>query len=210
MYEHIVYDGFEFATSAQVEPALKRAHADRKRRVEGLCDDRLADRLRRRARSRSSRRWRRSSRRSTTTRRRSRSGRGGRGAHRAAGFHPEERQDLRQRRDLVVSMVNQAKGLTCPRPEGASTSIRRARGRSGKTTAAGARIGTTRISSAPSEKRGWRWCRLAFGLAPFPHLLRHLDRGAGRRLQPHSAGVCRVEVRKCCRAQEARPTSIKW
>ena len=28
MYEHIVYDGFKFATPAQVEPKLLRPHAD--------------------------------------------------------------------------------------------------------------------------------------------------------------------------------------
>ena len=38
-------DDFEFATIAQVCPDALRAHADRQRLLEGLCDDRLADRL---------------------------------------------------------------------------------------------------------------------------------------------------------------------
>ena len=50
MYEHLVYDDFEFTTPAQVEPKLYDAHADRQRRVEGLLHDRLAHRLCRRAR----------------------------------------------------------------------------------------------------------------------------------------------------------------
>ena len=45
MYEHLVYDDFEFCTPGQVEPALYRPHADLQRRVQGLCDDRLAHRL---------------------------------------------------------------------------------------------------------------------------------------------------------------------
>ncbi len=45
MYEHIAYPPFEFATPAEVEPGLIRAHADGQRRLQGLCDDRLAHRL---------------------------------------------------------------------------------------------------------------------------------------------------------------------
>ena len=52
MYEHLVFDGFEHATMAQVAPDLQRPHADRHRRVEDLRDDRLAHRLRRRAEAR--------------------------------------------------------------------------------------------------------------------------------------------------------------
>ena len=47
-------------------------------------------------------------------------GRGGRGAERAAGFHPAaQRSVFKQRRDLVVDVLNKAPGLHCPRPEGA-------------------------------------------------------------------------------------------
>ena len=50
IYEHLVYGDFVFTTPAEVEPNLIRAHADHERRVEILCDDRLAHRLRGRAR----------------------------------------------------------------------------------------------------------------------------------------------------------------
>ena len=45
MYEHLVYDDFEFATVAQIEPETLRAHADRERRIQNLLHDRLAHRL---------------------------------------------------------------------------------------------------------------------------------------------------------------------
>ena len=57
MYEHLVFGDFEFFTIAQVEPRALRAHADHERRLQGLRDDRLADRLRRPARRRWSRPW---------------------------------------------------------------------------------------------------------------------------------------------------------
>ena len=51
MYEHLLYDGMEFATIAEVEPALYERTPDHERRVQGLRDDRLAHRLRRRPRA---------------------------------------------------------------------------------------------------------------------------------------------------------------
>ncbi len=47
-----------------------------------------------------------------------------------------------KRRDLVVSMLNQAKGLTCPKPEGAFYVYPSCAGAIGKTTAAGTAIKT--------------------------------------------------------------------
>ena len=46
MYEHLVYDDFQFFSPAQVEPASLRAHAHHQRHLEGLLHDRLAHRLR--------------------------------------------------------------------------------------------------------------------------------------------------------------------
>ena len=51
MYEHLVYDDFEFTTPAQVEPKLYDRTLTRERRVEGLLHDRLAHRLCRRPRA---------------------------------------------------------------------------------------------------------------------------------------------------------------
>ncbi len=49
MYEHLVYDGFQFRTSPRSSPSSTSAHADHERRLQGLCHDRLAHRLLRRA-----------------------------------------------------------------------------------------------------------------------------------------------------------------
>ena len=46
-----------------------------------------------------------------------------------------------ERRDLVVSMLNQAKGLACPKPEGAFYVYPSCDGAIGKTSAKGAKIG---------------------------------------------------------------------
>ena len=51
IYEHLVYDGFKFTTPAAGRAEAEGAHADHERRVEGLCDDRLAHRLWRRPRA---------------------------------------------------------------------------------------------------------------------------------------------------------------
>ena len=48
MYEHIAYPPFAFAHPGRGRAAALRAHADRQRRLQGLRDDRLAHRLRRR------------------------------------------------------------------------------------------------------------------------------------------------------------------
>ena len=43
---------------------------------------------------------------------------GGGGAERAAGLHQPNAQLFEERRDLVVSMLNQAPGMRCPTPGG--------------------------------------------------------------------------------------------
>ena len=49
MYEHLVFDGFTHATIAAGGARTARPHGDDQRCIEGLCDDRMAHRLRRRA-----------------------------------------------------------------------------------------------------------------------------------------------------------------
>ena len=119
IYEHLTYGDFVFTTPAQVEPELISRTLTMNGVSKGLCDDRLADRL---------------------------CGRAGpahqgdghaagpadlgrlldramglrRGADRPAGFYQAVRAKIFEtRRDLVVSMLNQAKYLNCPSPEGA-------------------------------------------------------------------------------------------
>src|SRR3546814_13965712 len=55
-------------------------------------------------------------------------------------FIAERAEQFRQRRDLVVSMLNQAAGLTCRRPEGAFYVYPSCAGAIGKTTPAGQKI----------------------------------------------------------------------
>jgi aspartate aminotransferase len=49
---------------------------------------------------------------------------------------------FKERRDLVVSMLNQAKGITCPKPEGAFYVFPSCKGTIGKTTPAGKKLET--------------------------------------------------------------------
>lgn len=56
-------------------------------------------------------------------------------------FIPVNNKAFKERRDLVVSMLNQAKGIECPRPEGAFYVYPSCAGTIGKTTPAGKLIG---------------------------------------------------------------------
>jgi aspartate aminotransferase len=58
------------------------------------------------------------------------------------GFIARNRAAFSERRDLAVSMLNQAKGLRCPKPEGAFYVYPSCEGAIGKTTPKGARIAT--------------------------------------------------------------------
>ena len=49
IYEKLAYDGFKPATIVEVEPKLRDRTHHHERLLQGLCDDRLAHRLRRRA-----------------------------------------------------------------------------------------------------------------------------------------------------------------
>ena len=57
-------------------------------------------------------------------------------------FIPKNRQTFKERRDLVVSMLNQAKGIKCPKPEGAFYVYPSCEGLIGKTSAGGKKINT--------------------------------------------------------------------
>jgi aspartate aminotransferase len=57
-------------------------------------------------------------------------------------FIPKHNAIFKERRDLVVSMLGQAKGLTCPKPEGAFYVFPSCAGTIGKKTAAGKTIAT--------------------------------------------------------------------
>src|ERR1700741_3722890 len=55
-------------------------------------------------------------------------------------FIPANNKVFKERRDLVVSMLNQAKGIDCPRPEGAFYVYPSCAGTIGKTTASGKKL----------------------------------------------------------------------
>jgi len=76
---------------------------------------------------------------------------------------------FRQRRDLVVSMLNQAPGLSCPRPEGAFYVFPSCDGAIGKTAASGAKIASDEaFVTALLEAEGVAVVHGgAFGLSPF-------------------------------------------
>ena len=103
-------------------------------------------------------------------------------------FIPVHNRSFKERRDLVVDVLNRVPGLFCPRPEGAFYVYPSCAGLIGKRTPRARRSRTTRISS--------RYLLAAEGVAvvhgdgvrsgaAFPHLLRDLDRNPARGLRPH-------------------------
>lgn len=83
-------------------------------------------------------------------------------------FLAPNRKIFQKRRDLVVSMLNQAKGITCPRPEGAFYVYPDIAGCIGKTSAGGAQITDDEaFATALLEETGVAVVfGAAFGLSP--------------------------------------------
>ena len=83
-------------------------------------------------------------------------------------FLAPNRKLFQRRRDLVVSMLNQAKGVTCPNPEGAFYVYPDISGCIGKNSAAGAHIGNDEdFATALLEETGVAVVfGAAFGLSP--------------------------------------------
>ena len=79
-------------------------------------------------------------------------------------FLPENRKLFQRRRDLVVSMLNQAKGIKCPRPEGAFYVYPDISDCIGKTSAGGTRIINDEVfATALLEETGGRGGDLGSG-----------------------------------------------
>jgi len=121
MYEHLVYDDFVFTTPAQIEPKLYDPHLDGERRLQGLLHDGLAHRLCRRSgrADQGGWGWRPFSRKSTSNPSSIAQWASVEALNGPQDFIPVNNKVFKERRDLVVSMLNQAKGIECPRPEGA-------------------------------------------------------------------------------------------
>ena len=208
IYEHLVYDGFEFVTIAQVEPRLY----DRTLTVNGVSktyrDDRLAHRLYRRARAadqgdgddpvavdverrpRSSQ-W--AAVEALTARRIS---------------SPSSRRSSRGGAIWCVSMLNQANGIKCPMPEGAFYVYPSCAGMIGKTAPSGKKIATDEdFVTELLDAEGVAVVHgTPFGLvAVLPHFLRHLDRRRGRSLPAHPALLRKSTLagRRASRARRA-------
>lgn len=141
MYEHLVYDGFQFATIAQVEPALY----DRTLTMNGV------------SKSFAMTGWRVGyaagplplikainmvqSHSSTHTSSISQAAAVA-ALNQPMNFFEEWRQAFKARRDLVVSMLNKAEGLSCLTPEGAFYVYPSCAGVIGKTAPSGRKIGS--------------------------------------------------------------------
>jgi aspartate aminotransferase len=78
-------------------------------------------------------------------------------------------KSFQERRDLVVAMLNQAKGISCPKPEGAFYVYPSCAGAIGKTSQGGKKIGTDEdFATALLEEEGVAVVHgAAFGLSPF-------------------------------------------
>ncbi|MFV0367827.1 MAG: pyridoxal phosphate-dependent aminotransferase [Hyphomicrobiaceae bacterium] len=139
MYEHLIYDGLKFYTPAQVEPAL----FDRTLTVNGLSKaycmtgwrlgfaggpEKLIAAMRKLQSQ------------STSNPTSITQWAGVEALNGPQDFIAEHNKIFVERRDLVVSMLNQASGVTCPKPEGAFYVYPSCAGAIGKTSARGKKI----------------------------------------------------------------------
>jgi aspartate aminotransferase len=78
-------------------------------------------------------------------------------------------KSFQERRDLVVSMLNQAKGIHCPKPEGAFYVYPSCKGVIGRTSREGTKIATDEdFATALLKEEGVAVVHgAAFGLSPF-------------------------------------------
>ncbi len=168
MYEHLVYDGVEFSTIAQVEPGLK----DRTLTVNGASKTYAMTGWRlgfgggpaRLIRGMFNMQGQATAGVSTV----------GQAAAAAALDGPQalvrERAEIyRGRRDLVVEMLNAAPGVTCHRPEGAFYVFPSIAGCIGRTTKGGRRLETDTdfVAALLEEKRVAAVQGAAYGMSPY-------------------------------------------
>ncbi|WP_424973367.1 pyridoxal phosphate-dependent aminotransferase [Dinoroseobacter sp. S124A] len=167
MYEHLVYDDFEFATPAQVEPGLydrtltcngvSKAYAMTGWRIGYAAGPKELIGAMRKIQSQSTSnpcsvsQW---------------------AAVEALDgtqdYIPENNKTFQRRRDLVVDMLNAAEGISCPTPEGAFYVYPSVAGCIGKTSAGGTKIeNDEEFAKALLEEKGVAVVfGAAFGLSP--------------------------------------------
>jgi len=167
MYEHLVYDGFQFATPAQVEPRLKertltlngvsKAYCMTGWRIGYAAGPKPLIKAMAVLQSQST------SNPSSISQWAAVEALNG-----PQDFIPRNNAAFRERRDLVVSMLNQANGIKCPRPEGAFYVFPSCEGTIGKTTVGGKKLASDDdFVAALLEEEGVAVVQgSAFGLGP--------------------------------------------
>ena len=168
MYEHLTYDDFEFTTPAQVEPGLydrtltmngvSKAYAMTGWRIGYCCGPVELINAMRKVQSQ------------TTSNPTSISQWAAVEAlDGTQDFIPKRAAIFKQRRDLVVSMLNQATGIECPTPEGAFYVYPSCKGCMGKVTPKGTKLENDEdFVTALLEDEGVAVVHgAAFGLSPF-------------------------------------------
>jgi aspartate aminotransferase len=167
MYEHLVFDGFEFCTPAQVEPGLygrtltcngvSKAYAMTGWRIGYAGGPAELIKAMGTIQSQST------SNPSSVSQYAALEALSG-----PQDFLPEFRTAFQRRRDLVVGMLNEAAGVVCPTPEGAFYVYPNISGCIGKTSAGGARIADDEaFATALLEEEGVAVVfGAAFGLSP--------------------------------------------
>jgi len=168
IYEHLVYGGFEFATVAQIEPKLyertltmngvSKAYAMTGWRI-GYCG--CAEPLVKAMAKLQSQ--------SITHASSIAQWASVEALNGTQHFIPERKKVFEERRDLVVSMLNQASGIECPKPEGAFYVFPSLRKLVGKTAPSGKTIRTDEDFAAELlESEGVAVVHgAAFGMSPF-------------------------------------------
>jgi aspartate aminotransferase len=168
MYEHLVYDDFTFATPAQVEPALyertltmngvSKAYAMTGWRIGYAAGPTQLIGAMRKLQSQST------SNPSSISQWAAVEALNG-----PQDFIGANNKKFKERRDLVVSMLNQAKGLSCPTPEGAFYVYPSCEGTIGKTTPSGTIIKNDEdfVTALLAEEGVAAVHGAAFGLEPF-------------------------------------------
>jgi aspartate aminotransferase len=167
MYEHIIYDGFEFATIAQVCPSLyertltvngcSKAYAMTGWRIGYAAGASWLIKAMSKLQSQSTSNPCSIAQAAATT-----------ALNGDQSFLAERALAFQGRRDLVVSMLNQASGITCPRPEGAFYVYPELSGLIGKTTPNGKLIDSDEafVAYLLDDHRVAAVQGAAFGLSP--------------------------------------------
>jgi aspartate aminotransferase len=168
MYEHLAYDGFQFATPAEVEPRLyertltlngvSKAYSMTGWRIGYAGGPEMLIKAMAKLQSQS-----------TTNPCSIAQWAAVEALTGPQDYIPWSKAAFQKRRDLVVSMLNQAKGLSCTMPEGAFYVYPSCAGVIGKTSKGGRKIGNDEdFVTALLEEEGVATVHgAAFGLSPF-------------------------------------------